>query len=110
MADAARVDGRAPSAAQGVQVATADAAVGDFDVDVGFLPGFGLVAFPLHFAFHGVFVLAQPAVEFVVGAHGCSGVKNCWLDVSEVNWNGSRILNCSLVRRGLDELSVHSKK
>lgn len=42
VAHAAWVDGWAPAAAEGVQVATADAAVGDFDVDVGLLPCFGL--------------------------------------------------------------------
>ena len=73
VADATRVDGRTPSAAEGVDVATADAAVGDFDVDVGLLPGLGLVLFPVHFALDGVFVFAHPSLEFVVGGHGCGG-------------------------------------
>lgn len=38
VADAARVRGRAPAGAQHVNVATADTAVGDLDVDVGLLP------------------------------------------------------------------------
>lgn len=90
--DAAGVDGWAPATAEGVQVAAADAAVGDFDVDVGFLPGFGLVGLPDHFSFGGVFVLAQPSLELVVGGHDC-GVLDRVLSVSRVNWNESRNVN-----------------
>lgn len=81
VADAARVDGWAPAAAEGVQVAAADAAVGDLDVDVGLLPCFGLERLPDHFAFGGVFVLAHPSLEFVVGAHGCARLEGGeWMD------------------------------
>ena len=75
MADAARVHSRRPSGTEGVEVRTADAAVGDLDVDVGFFPGFWGVFFEDHFALDGLGALAQPALELVVGAHVCSIVS-----------------------------------
>ena len=73
MADATWVDGWAPAAAESVEIASTDSTVGYLDIDVGFLPGFGLVLLPDHVAFDGVFVFAHPALEFVVGGHGCGG-------------------------------------
>lgn len=58
---------RYPATSQGVEIGAADSAVGDFDVDVGFFPGFGGEFFPDHVAFGARFVEAEPAFEFVVG-------------------------------------------
>jgi hypothetical protein len=41
----------------------------DFDVDVCFLPRFGLELLPLHLALGGAGIKANPALELVVGAH-----------------------------------------
>lgn len=69
VADDAGVVCLAPSGAEGVDVGAADAAVGDFDVDVGFFPFLGLVGLPLHVSVDGFGVETHPAFEFVVGGH-----------------------------------------
>jgi hypothetical protein len=58
-----------PTASQSVQIRPADSAVCDFDVDVCFLPRLGLKVLPLHVAVGGAGVKANPALEFVFGAH-----------------------------------------
>ena len=69
--NAAGVLGLAPTAPHGVQVGTADAAMGDFDVNVGLFPLLGLEFLPLQLAVHAVRAVAQPALEFVRGGHVC---------------------------------------
>lgn len=39
-----------PSATQCVQVRSTDTTVRDFDIHIGFLPGFGLILLPFHVA------------------------------------------------------------
>lgn len=63
---------RLPPRAKGVQIGTTDAAVGDLDIHVFFTPLLRLVGFSLHVTISGLTVMAQPAFEFVVGAH-CFG-------------------------------------
>jgi hypothetical protein len=63
------VKGSYPATTQGVEICAADAAVRDFDVDVGFFPGLGREFLPHHLAFGGVLVEAEPACEFIV-CHG----------------------------------------
>ena len=52
-----------------MDVRSADAAVGDLDVDVCLGEGFGFVFLPDHVALDTFFVEAKPALEFVVGRH-----------------------------------------
>lgn len=69
VADADGVMCRAPAGAQGMDVAAADAAVGDFYVDC--VRGWrdGCVGFPFEIAGGGGGVVAEPAVEGVGGRH-----------------------------------------
>ena len=61
-----------PSAAESVEITAADAAVCDLDVDVCLLPRFGLELAPNHLSVDRIGIVAQPALEFVVGArHVC---------------------------------------
>ena len=69
-ANAAWVVGLAPTAPHGVQVGAADAAIGDFNVNVGLFPLLRLELLPLQLAVHAVRAVAQPALEFVGGGHG----------------------------------------
>ena len=61
-----------PSTSQGVQVGTADAAMRDFDIDIGLFPWLRLELSPDHLTIDGVRVEAEPAFELVVGH--CVGV------------------------------------
>lgn len=43
--------------------------MGDFDVDVVLAPLLGLELAPFHVALDGLFVVSEPAFEFVIGRH-----------------------------------------
>lgn len=61
-----------------MDVGTADAAVGDFDVDVGGGEGLGGEGFPAHEAFGGGGVVGEPAVEKVGRRHGGGWTLGGW--------------------------------
>lgn len=67
--DTARIDGGFPAATQRVQVRTTDTAMGDLDVDVGFLPFLRLISFPFHVPLGGRGIMSEPTLEFVIGRH-----------------------------------------
>ena len=67
--DTAWVNCGRPTATESVQITATDAAVGDFDIDVGLLPGLGLVALPFHVALDGAGVETEPALEVVGCGH-----------------------------------------
>ena len=75
MSNTAGVQGGCPAAAERVKVRPTNAAVGHLDVDVCLLPSFWLVFLEDHFALDGLRVEAQPALEFVVGAHRAGVVR-----------------------------------
>lgn len=60
-----------PAGTEGVNVGTADARVGDLDVNIRLLPSLRLILLPDHVALGGRGVLANPSLELVVGAHVC---------------------------------------
>ena len=64
------VESGTPATSQRVQVGAADTAMGDFDIDVRFLPRLWLVLLELQVTFHGLWVKAHPALELVVCIHG----------------------------------------
>lgn len=49
-----------------MDVRTADAAVGDFDIDVVLSPLFRLERIPLHITLDGLRVVSQPPLEFII--------------------------------------------
>ena len=69
MRDADRVERGTPATPKRVQVRAADAAMGDFDVDVRLLPRLGLILLELQVALRGLWVKAHPALELVIGTH-----------------------------------------
>lgn len=52
-----------------MQVGTADAAMGDFDIHISFFPRFWVEGLKFHFALHGGRVEPHPALKCVVVAH-----------------------------------------
>lgn len=52
-----------------MKIRTADTAVGDLDIDIVLVPGLGLERAPLHLAVDRFGILAQPALELVIGRH-----------------------------------------
>ena len=63
--DAAGVDGFTPATAESVQITAANPTVRDFDINVRFFPGLGLVALPFHVALRGTGVETQPSLKLV---------------------------------------------
>jgi hypothetical protein len=63
------VVGGAPARAEGVNVATANTAVGDVHLDIGLFEGLGLEVAPFHVAIGGRGVVGNPAVEVGSGRH-----------------------------------------
>jgi hypothetical protein len=55
-----------PATPQSVYIRTTDAAVRDFDINIGLLPLFRLEFLPDHLALGGTRVETHPAFEFVV--------------------------------------------
>jgi hypothetical protein len=59
----------APTPRNRVNIASADTAVRDLDIDISFLPGLGVISLPFHVAIGGVFVKAAPAFELGFAGH-----------------------------------------
>lgn len=58
-----------PAAAKSVQIGTADTAVSDLNVNIGFLPRLGLKLLPDHLSVGGVLVETHPSFKLVILSH-----------------------------------------
>ena len=69
MTNTARIVCRFPSASESVKIGATDTAMRDLDIHILFTPLLGLVGLPFHITLGRLRIMAQPALELVVGAH-----------------------------------------